>query len=250
MNSTIRRSLMAHVEQAVRPLTVGHLKRRRIREELLIHLESIYSQEVENSSSAEEALAQSLRRFGSAETLSRELQASVTVSDRISFAIEKLSLGPEEAFWHFLARQLTISTLYWGVPMSALVLLTGSGGFPFGGDPALRVIAAVILVTTLFSTVFFWATDRISRAFFVTAADRSTSQAIRLAIISLATVPVVMLLAHGLLGIGWPSGTALTACVVIAPVVLLASILMARSMADRIRHEEEWRHLDASPASS
>ncbi|QDU38969.1 hypothetical protein Mal4_33010 [Maioricimonas rarisocia] len=250
MNSMIQRSLMAHIERAVRPLPIGHLKRRRIREELLTHLEAIYAEEMQGGDSAAEAVERALRRFGSPESLSRELLASVTFADRVNYVIEKLSLGPDETVWHFLGKQLAISTLYWGVPLSAVMLLKGSGDLLVGGDPSIRVLATVILVSTLFTTLFLWTTDRISRAFFVAASDRSTPQAIRLATGSLATVPVVMLLAHGLLGIGWPSGMTLTVYVVLAPVVPLASALMARNMADKICHEEEWRHLDASPVNS
>lgn len=76
------KALRQRVEQVVRPVRASQWTKDRMREELLAHLESLYEQELNRSSSAAMALDEATRQLGEARALTRDLQASVSVLEK------------------------------------------------------------------------------------------------------------------------------------------------------------------------
>jgi hypothetical protein len=77
------RELMIHVERAVRPVRAGVLRKLRMRRELLAHLTTIFEEEKARVGDEPAALEAALRRFGDPAALTRELQETVPVVERL-----------------------------------------------------------------------------------------------------------------------------------------------------------------------
>ena len=75
--------LHAEVERVVAPLHANPWRKNRIREELLAHLTALYEDEVTRSAEPSQALASALARFGEPAELTRNLQASVPLAERV-----------------------------------------------------------------------------------------------------------------------------------------------------------------------
>lgn len=71
------KELMVHVEKAVRPLRITQGQRGAIREELLSHLQGIFDEEFARGGDRDAAIAESIKRFGPTEEVSRSLRDSM-----------------------------------------------------------------------------------------------------------------------------------------------------------------------------
>jgi hypothetical protein len=83
------RELMVLVERAVRPVPVGPRQKLRMREELLAHLTAVYEEELARLGDEQVALAQAARRFGDPAELTRELQDSGSLRDRLDHHLHR-----------------------------------------------------------------------------------------------------------------------------------------------------------------
>jgi hypothetical protein len=79
------KELRVHVERAVRPVRASNRRKDRMREELLAHLAGVFEQERARLGDEDAALREALRRFGPAQELTRELQATVPRLERRVF---------------------------------------------------------------------------------------------------------------------------------------------------------------------
>ena len=85
--------LKIHVERVVRPIRASNRRKCRMREELLAHLTCMAEQEQHRTKDDGAAVAAAIRRFGDADALRDELQASVPVVERIGL-VDLVGLGP------------------------------------------------------------------------------------------------------------------------------------------------------------
>jgi hypothetical protein len=76
------------VERAVRPVVASAGRKNRMREELLAHLTAIAEDELASHGDERRALQRATERFGSASTLSRDLQMSLPCRERWAAHIE------------------------------------------------------------------------------------------------------------------------------------------------------------------
>jgi len=83
------KELMIQVERAVRPVQVSDRRKDRMREELLAHLTCIYEEELRCRGDARAALQAALERFGEPAQLTRALQESVTLPQRVDAGVER-----------------------------------------------------------------------------------------------------------------------------------------------------------------
>jgi hypothetical protein len=82
--------LMAMVERAVRPVRATVSRKRLMREELLAHVTAIFEEEIEKSSNERIALERTRQRFGDPQELSRELESSIPVFNRLRGDLEQI----------------------------------------------------------------------------------------------------------------------------------------------------------------
>ena len=114
---------MAIVERAVRPLRCGAAHKRKVREELLAHLNGIFEQERATSSDPQAALAAASKRFGDPVELSRQLESSLPRSERMTYLIERwFGWRPPESATRMMLR---VSLLTGGIFCGLIALLLG-----------------------------------------------------------------------------------------------------------------------------
>lgn len=108
----IHLALFTIVERAVRPVRASTPRKRKMRQELLSHLSAIYEEERANQGDPGIALQAAATRFGDVAQLSRELDRSVSLKERIACNLERRFgwRSPETAarFMFRLAVQLLV----------------------------------------------------------------------------------------------------------------------------------------------
>ena len=130
-------ALMKHVERAVRPVRAGWQRKLTMREELLAHLTAIYEEELLRSGNEQAALAKAQERFGEPAELSRELQRSISLWQRLDARVAGL-MGPylepsiDESLLRFGGRVLLAMLLYVSVIFGLTAL-----GLPAAPDAAM-----------------------------------------------------------------------------------------------------------------
>ncbi len=80
------KELMVAVERVVRPMRAEPRRKMKMRQELLAHLTSAYEQARARLGNDDAAREEAVRRFGNPAELTRDLQASVPVYERLFFA--------------------------------------------------------------------------------------------------------------------------------------------------------------------
>ena len=90
MPASAPRELMVLVERVVRPLPIPLSRQRRLRKELLEHLHVLYVEELQRIENPVEAHERARQRFGNPADISRELNASVSASDRRSCFLQQI----------------------------------------------------------------------------------------------------------------------------------------------------------------
>jgi ATP-dependent Clp protease ATP-binding subunit ClpA len=84
----LRLMQMTIVERIVRPMHASTPRKRKIREELLAHLETIYEQEMARNSDPIAALRAAGQRLGNPSDLTREFEGDLPFNERISYRFE------------------------------------------------------------------------------------------------------------------------------------------------------------------
>jgi hypothetical protein len=163
MNDAVLRELKSVVEQSVQPVRATFARKRRMREELLAHLVSIFEEEVGTLGDEQAALDETKRRFGDPETLSEQLQKSVPRRDRLLSLAERLGYQPGESIWHVTAKHLLATLAMYAIallvalPMTHLLYRSYDLG-TVGGHHSVGTVLAITLVVVPFNcalSVFF-----------------------------------------------------------------------------------------------
>lgn len=71
------------IERIVAPVKASRVHKRRMREELLVHLSEAFAEERASTDNDDDACRATLARFGTPEEVTRDLQSSVPASDRL-----------------------------------------------------------------------------------------------------------------------------------------------------------------------
>jgi hypothetical protein len=151
-----RRDLLAfrieqlkYVERIVRPVPAGSGCKRKMREELLTHLTTIYEEELARLKNPVSAWQSAAERFGTPAEISRELRNSLPLRERLNDFVERrLGVGwrPPETATHWMAR----SALHTAILLAAMnvvtaILMFAAVGANSGVWAAIRAIAAMSL---------------------------------------------------------------------------------------------------------
>jgi ATP-dependent Clp protease ATP-binding subunit ClpC len=137
-----RIELMKIVERSVRPVPSSTPRKRKMREELLAHLSTIYDEELARSGQAASAFKDAARRFGAPAEVAREFQASLPIHERISNFIERFVAyrAPESAARYSL--RIAWHTL---VLLSAVLgIVTGGVALRYGWTDEVKTLAGVL----------------------------------------------------------------------------------------------------------
>jgi len=250
MNDTLLIQLKAVVERAVRPIRASMVRKRRMREELLDHLVTIYEEELGRLGDEEAALEQAKRRFGDPADLTKELRASLSRWDRVCSVLDLQRYGPGESLLHLAARHLLLSAF----GMTAMLLLMLLVIWMRGRINEIEIVLHVALVTCFFSAGFSFSfllvVEQMGRALYGRGSRRPVRAMILCGLASLSVFPVLTFFTHwGLFGslASGLSGFGLGSTV--APAAPLLFFLMARQMKDEILHESEWAGIEIEEAS-
>lgn len=112
MNDATLKELKTVVERAVRPVRASMARKRKMREELLAHLVSIFEEESRHDDE-QAALERAKQRFGDPGELMPQLQQAVPRCDRCSAILENMGYQPAEPAWHLAGKHfLTLLLLY------------------------------------------------------------------------------------------------------------------------------------------
>jgi len=121
-------ALRIHVERIVRPIRAGGLRKNKMREELLSHLEQRVAEARSKGMSPGDAAAYAIDRLGEADTLRAELQQTVPGIERIVSVRLPLKGGVDQWFdrraGESVFRYACIRTLYTSILIFAIVPLT------------------------------------------------------------------------------------------------------------------------------
>jgi Clp amino terminal domain, pathogenicity island component len=137
-----RIELMKIVERSVRPVPSSTPRKRKMREELLAHLSTIYEEELARSGQPAFAFKEAARRFGAPGELAQEFQASLPIHERISNFMERFVAyrAPESAgryslrlAWHTFALLAVL-----------LAIVTGGIALRYGWTDDLKTLARVL----------------------------------------------------------------------------------------------------------
>ncbi len=119
--------LRIHIERIVRPIRAGGLRKNKMREELLAHLEQRVAEARSKGMSAEDAAAYAIGQLGEADALQAELQQTVPAIERIVSVRLPLKGGAEHWFdkraGESVFRYAGIRTLYTSILVLAIVPL-------------------------------------------------------------------------------------------------------------------------------
>jgi hypothetical protein len=249
------KELMIHVERAVRPVRAEPARKLKMRHELLTHLTSIYEEELARRSDPAAARAEALRRFGDPAALTRELQDSVPVLQRIlhtpipalngTRAIQRLGARrPGES-----DRRHGVRLAVWqGVLLTSLVvplvIIRMAGSRWALGPSELAVMAGCWAALAILNSAFLYLVAGMARAvrgdLTPAALGRATGYWVGAVAAGLASAPVSGRL---LLGNEHPHNR-LWAIAVVLAVVLLGIAAVMRLDAVVKRRQSEWTTLE------
>ena len=82
MSDAVSREMKLLVERVVRPLPIPLARQKRLRTELLQHLEAILAEELANNGDAVKAWTRTTQRFGNLSEITAELRRTVTAQDK------------------------------------------------------------------------------------------------------------------------------------------------------------------------
>lgn len=156
MNDATLNELKIVVERAVRPIRATMTRKRRVREELLAHLVSVFDEEARRVGDEQTALDQAKRRFGDPRELTGQLQQAVPCWDRCWSVLECMGCQPSESAWHLAAKHflaMLVFYLLW-LPTCMLALGTPRNVWPAEAQNLwVLVLAGLVLVSALFNVI-------------------------------------------------------------------------------------------------
>ncbi len=141
--------LMKIVERSVRPVRSSTPRKRKMREELLAHLSTIYEEELTRSGQASLALREAARRFGTPAELAREFQDTLPIHERISHFVERFVAyrAPETAARY----SLRLAWHTFAMLAAVLAIVTSCVALRYGRTEDVktltRVLGAIVVLT-------------------------------------------------------------------------------------------------------
>jgi hypothetical protein len=246
MTDDISKELKIGVERAVRPLWATAARKHRIREELLAHVTAIFDEELENHHDASVALRRAQERFGDPRQLTRQLQRTVPLWNRIAHLGDVGSLSrPGESFLR-VAGRITLLTLAANAVMPLVVLpIVHFAGRPDDFPFTARVLLSIATLNIPLMIGFILLTDGMYCALFREPSRRSWRSAAVCSLISLPFFPAIafawMFLITGNLA---ASVAQLPLACCFAPAAPLLFALLASQAVKFMRREEEWASIE------
>jgi hypothetical protein len=149
----LRLEQLKYVERIVRAVPAGIMCKRKMREELLTHLTTIYEEELAHRKSPVSAWKSAAERFGTPAEISRDLRNSLPFRERLNDFVERrLGVGwrPPETATHWMARwAFHIAILLFALNILQGILITVAAGFNPGTWAAIRAVALMSLCIPL-----------------------------------------------------------------------------------------------------
>jgi ATP-dependent Clp protease ATP-binding subunit ClpC len=246
MNDISLKQLKIVVERAIRPVRASIFRKRKMREELLAHLVSIFEDERSRSGDDATALDYAKARFGDPSALSAELQAAVPRRECLARFSEGIMLFRRNE--SPLAHAARISASMFascsiGVGLLLVLILSLRGRL----HELARMEFATLGAGTCFAAIFFATTllgHGIRQSLFSRTAPRSFVRASVYIVLSALVVPVSgFLLVWTMTGdpaLGWTHFRFLWWSVFVAPVVM---VVVVWKCAEDYRDDNEWASL-------
>jgi hypothetical protein len=101
-------------------------RKRKMREELLAHLVSIYEEEMQKVDNQQAALEEAKRRFGDPGELTTQLQQAVPRWDRWRSVLENMGYRPDERAWHLAAKHFLVMLMIYPAYLPLWLLAHGN----------------------------------------------------------------------------------------------------------------------------
>jgi hypothetical protein len=182
----IRLLQMSIVEKAVRPVRATIHAKRRMREELLAHLTTIYDEEIAAGRGPIEAVRAAAERFGDPAELARELQRSLPLRERLGALADRwLAWRAPETLGHYAARLASRVALMMAGVVAAVVIGGAANGWGPEAGVALRAAVAWLVLLPVNAASFVYLYFRVRNAHFgVFGVRRSAWTAAALAALS------------------------------------------------------------------
>lgn len=245
MNDSMMTELRVVVERAVRPVGASRFRKRRMREELLGHLVEIHEEEAARLDNERVALEHARRRFGDPKELAAELSRSVPRRDRVRRLLDTVDHKPGGSLLQTAIRCGLWTCAAFTVVLPALLPAMWIRGRLDEMGLVLHVLLVMSLVTAAFAFAFVVLSERIGRACYGRESERSMRATGWYCLASLSIFPTMTLLTYwGLFGDLASSLSGFSLACALAPAAPVLFLVIARQVADEIRHEEEWASLD------
>ena len=245
MNDVILKELKTVVERAVRPVRATMARKRKMREELLAHLVSIFEEEARHSDE-QAAVERAKGRFGNVRELSEQLQGAIPRREWFACFTERVFLfrKGESALAHAVRIAVSMFLMFsTNLALLPPILLLRGRHYEIG-----PLELACLAEGSVFAGLFFVMTllgHGIRRALFPRTSARSPLTASLYALSSAPVVPVFGFLlawvATGDLAVGCAHFHHLCWSVAVVPVVLIAAVWeIVRATKD----DNDWARLE------
>ena len=242
MNDTVPKELKIVVERAVRPVRANMARKRKMREELLAHLVSVFDEEA-SQGDERAALERAKERFGDPGELSRQLQETVPAWSRFRFLLEKLRLEPGESLLHFAGKHVLFTFLSYALLILILLPRLSVAWRVSEIGMLVRILLVVAIASAAFSCVFIVLVERMARAMY--GRGRSVRKAGLYSLASLAVLPMLTFLIYWSLPLdGSTRLFYLRLSCFLAPVIPVMFLLLSRQQAEESCYEYEWASLE------
>ena len=246
MNDVTAKELKIVVERAVRPVRATIARKRKMREELLAHLVSIFEEEMQKAGDEQAALGQAKQRFGDVRELSGHIQGAIPRREWFSYLAERILLfrNGESALAHSM--RVAGSMFLWFATtllvLPPVLLLRGRQ------HEIVRLELALVAAGIAFAGLLFVMTllgHSLRRVLFPKTCTRSLLTASFYVLLSAPVVPVLGFLlawiATGDLAVGYAHFRFLWWSTVVVPVVLMAAVWQIVKDA---QDDNDWARLE------
>jgi hypothetical protein len=252
------KALREQVERVVRPVRASQQTKDRMREDLLEHLELLYQKELARSDDSARALAEATRQLGERESLTRDLQSSVSRIERwamtplIGTGWGRRRRGETVGMWIF--RTVTAGSLANGVSLALMIFIVAAlrvrvnrlaPVWPF------LLVNPILMWVTLVS--MFWCCELIRRQVETEPTPgKRFSRAMHTTGLAIAAIVVAELAPIVLIGMIWLTSPypfvttqeAAVVCLVWAGIMLVILPIQVRDWILRMRRYDRWDSLE------
>lgn len=245
MNEVVSRRLKVIVERAVRPVQATQARKRRMREELLAHLASIFDEESERLGDEESALECVAQRFGDPRELTHQLQRVVPRRDRFLTLFEAFDPRPGQSWLHLALKHVLTTFTAYAVAIAGALPWMIFRGRHYEIPAALWAVFVVAVVSTLLYVPLALVPYRIGRLLYGNGSERSLRKAASYGLASLAFFPAMAFGAYWGGTFDLPASLAhLRFACLFAPAAPIVLFAMARQAFDDMAYKEEWASLE------